>query len=126
MRLSPSSLWSFATADAREAGVLVESGLAGLVDGSAKPLSCPHQMDPVIEARIVALRTEHPGWGPRTIEHQLARDGVGAVPGRSSIYRCLVRHGLIAVQAWRRKRSDYKRWERRGRWTSGRWTSSVA
>jgi len=87
-------------------------GLAGLVDGSAKPLSCPHQMSAVVEARIVELRTEHPGWGPRTIGHRLGRDGVVAVPGRSSIYRCLVRHGLITVAARRRKRSDYKRWER--------------
>ena len=35
------------------------------------------------------------------------------MPGRSSIYRCLVRHGLITPQARKRKRrSDYKRWER--------------
>jgi transposase-like protein len=87
-------------------------GLAGLVDGSAKPLSCPHQTSAVIEARIVELRTEHPGWGPRTIAHRLGREGMDPVPGRSSIYRCLVRHGLITVQARRRKRSDYKRWER--------------
>ena len=26
-------------------------GLAGLADGSAKPLSCPHQMPPEVEAR---------------------------------------------------------------------------
>jgi transposase InsO family protein len=154
--LSPSSLWSFAPADAREAAVLVElglveqryqvvlevlndvatvtevarrngvarqtvhewlrryaaHGLAGLVDGSARPLSCPHQMSAVVEARIIELRREHPGWGPRTIEHRLAREGVAPVPGRSSIYRCLVRHGLVTVQARRRKRSDYKRWER--------------
>ena len=31
-------------------------GLAGLADGSAKPLSCPHQMAPELEARIVELR----------------------------------------------------------------------
>ena len=31
-------------------------GLAGLVDGSARPLSCPHQMPPEVEARIVELR----------------------------------------------------------------------
>ena len=31
-------------------------GLAALVDHSSTPLSCPHQMDPVIEARIVELR----------------------------------------------------------------------
>ena len=34
------------------------------------------------------------------------------MPGRTSIYRCLVRHGLIDPQRRRRKRSDYKRWER--------------
>ncbi len=87
-------------------------GLAGLVDGSTVPGSCPHQMPPVVEARIVALRREHPGWGPRTIGHRLERDGVVAVPGRSSIYRCLVRHHLIEVQPRRKKRADYKRWER--------------
>ena len=87
-------------------------GLAGLVDGSTAPGSCPHQMTPVVEARIVELRVEHPGWGPRTIGHWLAREGVVPVPGRSSIYRCLVRHGLITPQARKRKKADYKRWER--------------
>jgi transposase len=38
-------------------------GLGGLVDRSSKPLSCPHQMPPRVEARIVQLRREHPGWG---------------------------------------------------------------
>ena len=87
-------------------------GLAGLVDGSPKPQSCPHQMPPQVEARILELRREHPGWGPRTIGHRLEREGVEPVPGRSSIYRCLVRHGLITPQARRKRRSDYKRWER--------------
>jgi transposase InsO family protein len=87
-------------------------GLAGLVDGSARPLSCPHQMSAQVEAAIVAMRREHPGWGPRTIEYRLAKMGFVVVPGRSSIYRCLVRHGLITPQARKRKRSDYKRWER--------------
>jgi len=40
------------------------------------------------------------------------RDGVEPVPGRSSIYRCLVRHGLIVPQARTRRRSDYTPWER--------------
>ena len=87
-------------------------GLPGLVDGSARPLSCPHQMAPETEARIVEIRRDQPGWGPRTIGHQLVREGVLPVPGRSSIYRCLVRHGLITAQARKRKRSDYVRWER--------------
>ena len=87
-------------------------GLAGLADGSSKPQSCPHQMAPEVEAAIVELRRAHPGWGPRTIGHRLGRDGIEPVPGRSSIYRCLVRHGLITPEARRKRRSDYKRWER--------------
>ena len=87
-------------------------GLAGLVDRSSAPASCPHQMAPVVEARIVALRLEHPGWGPRTLGHQLGKEGFDPVPGRSSIYRCLVRHRLIEVEPRRRRKADYKRWER--------------
>lgn len=87
-------------------------GLAGLVDGSTVPGSCPHQMPPAVEARIVELRRAHPGWGPRTIGHRLERESIEPLPGRSSIYRCLVRHHLIEVQPRRKKRADYKRWER--------------
>jgi transposase InsO family protein len=87
-------------------------GLRGLADRSSRPGSCPHQMDPVIEARIVAMRREHPGWGPRTIRSWLVREGVDRVPGRTSIERCLVRHGLVVPQARKRKRADYVRWER--------------
>ena len=53
-------------------------GLAGLPDRSSKPDSCPHQMSAVVEARIVALRRAHPGWGPRSIVHQLELDAVTA------------------------------------------------
>jgi transposase InsO family protein len=87
-------------------------GLAGLVDGASKPLSCPHQMAPVVEARIVELRREHPGWGPRTIVHRLGVEGVDPLPGRTSVERCLIRHQLVTPQARKRKRADYKRWER--------------
>jgi transposase InsO family protein len=87
-------------------------GLAGLADRPSAPGSCPHQMTPETEAAIVAMRRDHPGWGPRTIGHWLTREGIDPLPGRSSIYRCLVRHGLITPEARKRKRSDYKRWER--------------
>jgi hypothetical protein len=33
-------------------------------------------------------------------------------PGRSSIYRELVRHGLLVPHGRKRRRSDYRRWER--------------
>ena len=87
-------------------------GLAGLTDSSSRPQSCPHQVPPEVEARIVALREAHPGWGPRTIGHRLAREGIGPLPSRSSLYRCLVRHRLIEPHKRRRRREDYRHWER--------------
>ena len=74
------------------------SGLAGLIDRSSRPASWPHQMPPAVEARIVELRRAHPGWGPRTIGHRLGKEGVEPVPGRTSIYRCLVRPGLVVPE----------------------------
>jgi transposase InsO family protein len=87
-------------------------GIGALADRSSKPQSCPHQMSPVIEARIVGMRRQHPAWGPRTIRTNLLREGLEDVPGRSSVYRALLRHGLIDPKRRRRKREDYKRWER--------------
>jgi transposase InsO family protein len=88
------------------------SGFASLADKSCKPGSCPHQMAPPIEARVVSLRRDHPGWGPRRIGYQLAAEGVAPVPSRSGIYRALVRHGLIEPHKRRRTPADYRRWER--------------
>lgn len=86
-------------------------GLAALADRSHRPASCPHQTPPELEARICELRREHPGWGPRRLEHELARRG-GFVPSRSAIYRCLVRHRLIELRRRRKRREEFRRWER--------------
>ena len=86
-------------------------GLAALADKSSKPDRCPHQMAPEVEARVVEMRRSHPGWGPRTILNKLRRD-LEWPPSRSAIYRCLVRHSLIQPKPRRRRRDDYKRWER--------------
>jgi transposase InsO family protein len=87
-------------------------GMAALADKSTKPESCPHQMAPLTEARVIALRREHPRWGPRSIRTRLASEGFEPVPGLSSIYRTLVRHHLLEPTPRKRSRSDYKRWER--------------
>jgi Homeodomain-like domain len=89
-----------------------EGGLGALADRSSRPESCPHQMVPEVEARIVGLRREHPGWGPSRIRWELQRAGVVPLPGRSSVYRALVRLGLAAARKRRRRRQDYRRWER--------------
>ena len=80
---------------------------------SSRPASCPHRMAPQVEARIVALRARAPRLGaahppppPR------ARGRSRPLPSRSSVYRCLVRSASIEPQKRRRKREDYRRWER--------------
>jgi hypothetical protein len=47
------------------------SGLAGLVDRSHRPPSCPHQASAEVETRVCELRRKHPRWGPRRIAHEL-------------------------------------------------------
>jgi transposase InsO family protein len=89
-------------------------GLAGLETRSRRPVSCPHQMSGVVEARVLELRRTHPGWGPRRILYELQRTAAPGelVPSRSGIYRALVRAGLIEPAARRRRAGHWKRWER--------------
>jgi transposase InsO family protein len=89
-----------------------DGAVLNLEDRSSRPHGCPHQMAPELEARVLVLRDAHPRWGPTRIVYELEREGVVAVPGRSSAYRALVRNGRIDPAKRRRRRSDYKRWER--------------
>ncbi|MHB8246750.1 MAG: helix-turn-helix domain-containing protein [Acidimicrobiales bacterium] len=86
-------------------------GSLALVDKPSKPDSCSHQMPAVVEARVVEMRRAHPDWGPRTILYFLGREGIDPLPGRSSVYRALLRHRLIEPKTRKRKKKDYKRWE---------------
>src|ERR1700689_2926277 len=65
-------------------------GIGALAEKSSKPRRCPHQISPVVEARIISMRSVHPGWGPRTILSKLRKE-FDDVPSRSAIYRSLVR-----------------------------------
>jgi transposase len=58
-------------------------GLAALADRSHRPQSCAHQIPAELEAMICELRRQHPGWGPRRILHELGREGIDPLPGRS-------------------------------------------
>jgi transposase InsO family protein len=90
-----------------------EDGLEGLADRSHRPGSCPHQAEPVVEAAVCQLRRDHPRWGPKRIAFELGRDGCpGRVPSESTVYRILVRHGLVDGKRRRRRREDFIRWQR--------------
>jgi transposase InsO family protein len=87
-------------------------GLEGLSDRSHRPSSCPHQMDPLVEAAVLEMRRQHRSWGARRIAVELARRGVLPAPSESGVYRALTRAGLIEPGARRRRRESWKRWER--------------
>jgi transposase InsO family protein len=89
-------------------------GLAGLADRSHRPRSCPHQASAQLEAVVCELRQAHPRWGALRILHELMRGPAPAevLPSRSTVHRILVRHGLVAGRARRKKASEYVRWQR--------------
>lgn len=87
-------------------------GLAGLADRSRRPRDSPNQTAVEVEVAVCEVRRSHPRWGARRIAHELARAGVTPVPARTTVHRILVRHGLVEPRSRRRKKSDYKRWQR--------------
>src|SRR6476660_9950607 len=87
-----------------------QEGLEGLVDRSHRPHACPHQMDPAVEVAVLEVRRRHPGWGPRRIVHELARQGLSCT--ESGVYRALRRAGVVDPAGRRRRQREWKRWER--------------
>jgi transposase InsO family protein len=88
-----------------------EEGIAGLEDRSHQVHHHPWRIPAEIEELICELRRGHPKWGPRRLVFEMGRRGHGTVT-RSTVYRALVRNGLIEPTSRRRRRKDYRRWER--------------
>ena len=87
-------------------------GMEGLGNRSSRPAHCPHQTPPEVEAMVLEMRRAHAYWGPRRIAFELARKGVEPSPSESAVYRCLVRSAVIDPESRRRRREQWKRWER--------------
>ena len=83
--------------------------MEGLSDRSHRPRAHPDQMPAVVEVAVLEARQAHP-WGPRRIVIELARRGV--TTSKSAVYRCLRRAGLVEPDGRRRRRKEWKRWER--------------
>jgi Homeodomain-like domain len=97
----------------------------GLGDRSSRPHGCPHQISPVTEAKIVEIRRAHPGWGADRIGYQLAKDDVVPVPGRTSVYRALLRNGLVVPGSGNGVGRTIGGGNGPGRWSCGRWMWSA-
>jgi transposase InsO family protein len=88
-----------------------QEGIAELEDRSHQVHAHPWRIPAEIEEAICELRRGHPKWGPRRLVFEMGRRGFGQVT-RSTVYRTLVRNGLVEPKPRRRRRKDYKRWER--------------
>ena len=89
-----------------------QGGLGALADRPKRPDTCPHQTSAQVEAAVCEMRREHPKWGPLRLAHELAKAGAVPAPSRMSVYRVLVRHGLIEPGPRKRPKDSYLRWER--------------
>ncbi|MFI0805661.1 Transposase InsO and inactivated derivatives [Amycolatopsis lurida] len=86
-------------------------GEQGLVERSVRPKTSPTRLSADVEALVCELRRSHPRWGPRRIAHELGRRGVSPAPGRTTVYRVLVRNNLVEPQEQQHRRK-YQRWQR--------------
>ena len=72
-----------------------DAGEAGLAERSRRPHTSPGQTPGAMEARVVALRDEHPSWGGQKLRTRLRDRGLDAVPAASTITTILARHGRL-------------------------------
>ena len=85
-----------------------EEGLAGLSDRPRAPYRHPNQTPETVEQQILALRHEHPSWGPKKLRALLAREKPKIDwPALSTMGELLQREGLTVAARKRRKTPPY-------------------
>jgi len=87
-----------------------QEGIAGLEDRSHQVHRHPWRIPAEVEGLICELRRAHSRWGPRRLVFEMGRRGHQVT--RSTVYRILVRNGLVEPKSRLRRRKDYRRWER--------------
>jgi transposase InsO family protein len=75
-----------------------QSGRSGLEDRSRRPHRICGATDAAVEQRLVALRKEHPAWGPRKLRRRLEVLGQSDLPAPSTIAAILRRNGLVGSE----------------------------
>ncbi len=86
------------------AGRYAADPVGGLANRAHVPLNIPHKLEAGVAALIVALRQQHPSWGPRKLRAALMRRAPErAWPAASTIGDLLCREGLVQR---RRRRSS--------------------
>jgi putative transposase len=84
-----------------------DCGITGLSDRSRRPQRQANQLPPAIEARIVRLKREYPGWGAPKIREKLRQQvpDLPHCPAIGTVHAVLDRHGLVHRRRRRRPRT---------------------
>src|SRR5690349_3051164 len=73
-----------------------DCGLTALTDRSRRPYRQANRLPPQLEAVIVRLKREYPGWGAPKIREKLRRQAIAPhLPAISTGHAVLDRHGLV-------------------------------
>lgn len=75
-----------------------DGGLQAPADRSRRPQASPTRTAAELEATICELRRRHPRWGAQRIAFEPAETSGDSAPSRSTVYRVLVRNGLVDHQ----------------------------
>src|SRR5512146_258459 len=78
-------------------------GLGAFTDRSRRPYRQANRLPAPIEATIVRLKREYPGWGAPKIREKLRQQALGIhLPAISTVHAVLDRHGLVRRRRRRR------------------------
>ena len=80
-----------------------DCGVAAFNDRSRRPYRQANRLPPQLEAIIVRLKREYPGWGAPKIREKLRRQSTAPhLPAISTVHAVLDRHGLVHKRRRRR------------------------
>ena len=84
-----------------------DCGVAAFTDRSRRPYRQANRLPPPIEATIVRLKREYPGWGAPKIREKLRQQSTAPhLPAISTVHAVLDRHGLVQRRRRRRHPRD--------------------
>jgi len=80
-----------------------DCGVAAFTDRSRRPYRQANRLPPQLEAVIIRLKREYPGWGAPKIREKLRRQSTAPhLPAISTVHAVLDRHGLVHRRRRRR------------------------
>src|SRR6266545_3920703 len=83
-----------------------DCGVGAFSDRSRRPYRQANRLPPQLEAVIVRLKREYPGWGAPKIREKLRRQSPAPhLPAISTVHAVLDRHGLVKRRRRRRPRA---------------------